>query len=75
MDQVKENLHQVKAADHAKDHEKYVHSKAGDKMERHSLNGHSINEGPKKGGAGGKGTWGDVKDDIKLATMTSSPPS
>ncbi len=30
-------------------------------------NGHSVNEHPKKEGAGGKGTWGSVNDEIKDA--------
>lgn len=30
----------------------------------HAANGHSIKEGPAKGGAGGKGTWGSVQDEV-----------
>ena len=29
--------------------------------------GHALNELPKKGGAGGKGTWGSIQDEIKMA--------
>lgn len=29
--------------------------------------GHTLHEPPKKSGAGGKGTWGSMKDEIKMA--------
>jgi len=49
---------------HNRDHQKTSADKACTKQERHSGTGHTIKEQPKKGGAGGKGTWGTWKDDM-----------
>eukprot|EP00798_Chlamydomonas_sp_ICE-L_P022868 gene22869-30041_t len=63
MDVFKEDHHSPKENHHH--HDKLV-GKDG-RLERHSANGHSIKEQPKKGGAGGKGVWGTEQDDIKDA--------
>eukprot|EP00193_Tetraselmis_chui_P022824 CAMPEP_0177775054 /NCGR_PEP_ID=MMETSP0491_2-20121128/13873_1 /TAXON_ID=63592 /ORGANISM="Tetraselmis chuii, Strain PLY429" /LENGTH=57 /DNA_ID=CAMNT_0019293549 /DNA_START=320 /DNA_END=493 /DNA_ORIENTATION=+ len=46
---------ELKSEHHRKDHEKHVKAK-NERLERHSASGKD--GGPKKGGCGGKGTWG-----------------
>lgn len=61
----KANVHDTKAALHHNDHEKHKNKDA--RHDRHSGTGHNIKEQPKKGGRGGKGTWGSYEDDIDEA--------
>eukprot|EP00873_Tetraselmis_striata_P011034 jgi/Tetstr1/431298/TSEL_020992.t1 len=56
---------ELKNEHHRKDHEKYLKSK-NERLERHS--GSGKDGAPKKGGCGGKGTWGSVDDDIREYT-------
>jgi len=64
MDSTKADSHANKIDMHNKDHVRHVEAKNG-RLERHSGTGHSVKEGPKKGGKGGKGNWGSYMDDVQ----------
>ncbi|KAG1664251.1 hypothetical protein FOA52_003505 [Chlamydomonas sp. UWO 241] len=60
--------HDVAVKIHSNQHKKVEDAKdVNERKERHSGTGHTIKEGPKKAGAGGKGVWGTVNDDIQDA--------
>lgn len=57
--------HRAKISNHANEHKQRMEAKSA-RLERHSGTGHSLKEGPKKGGAG-SGNWGSLKDEIEEA--------
>ncbi|GAX75724.1 hypothetical protein CEUSTIGMA_g3167.t1 [Chlamydomonas eustigma] len=59
------NEHSIKMEYHKAAHNQLEMEKKAVRFERHSGTGYGVREPPKKRGAGGKGTWGSVMDEIK----------